>query len=317
MFVSNIFLRPKTNGTFRMIIDLSDLNKFITKNHFKMDHLEVAADMLFPGAWLTSIDLKEAYYALPIHPEFQKYLVFQWENKFYKFSCLPFGLSSAPWIFTKTLRPIFHKFHEEGFSGFGYIDDSFIISQTVEEASSATRYLCDLFAKLGFRVHPEKSCLIPSNTLLFLGYELNSNEMTISPTKEKITKVKGKISQVLKTKKIQIRQVASLLGSINDLCKASDYGVAYTKILEIEKIRSLRIVGKKQFDGFMEISLHAKSDLEWWLQNLEFQKKFIRSSIPDLVYNVMLLNLVGEPVLWKQKQGVDGLTTNKICILMH
>ena len=281
-FISNIFLREKSDGNFRMIIDLSDLNEHVTKHHFKMDHLQTATDMMFPDAWLTSIDLKEAYYAIPLHEEDRKFICFQWNNKFFEFSCLPFGLCSAPWIFSKTLRPIFADFHEKGFSGFGYIDDSFIIAETFEESVRATKYLCDSFTKLGFRVHPEKSKLIPSHALTFLGYVIDSSNMTVSPTKEKIQKVKHKIVSLLDKNTVKIREVASVLGSLNDLCKASEYGLSHTKYLEIEKIKALKRVGAKQFEGSMKISLCSKKDLLWWYHNLHVQHKVIRISPPEI-----------------------------------
>ena len=281
-FVSNIFLREKSDGKFRMIIDLSDLNEHVTKHHFKMDHLETATDMMFPNAWLTSIDLREAYYAIPLHKEDRKFICFQWNNKFFEFTCLPFGLSSAPWIYTKTLRPIFADFHEKGFSGFGYIDDSFIIAETYEESIHATKYLCDSFSKLGFRVHPNKSKLFPSHTLTFLGYVLDSTNMTVSPTEDKILKVKNKIMSVLDKSKSKIREVASVLGSLNDLCKASEYGLSHTKTLEIEKIKALKRAGAQQFEGSMRISLQSREDLLWWYHNLHKQRKIIRISPPEI-----------------------------------
>ena len=279
-FVSNIFLRPKPDGKYRMIIDLSELNQSVTKNHFKMDHLDVATDMLFQGAWLTSIDLKEAYYAIPLHKEDKKFISFQWNGKFFEFNCLPFGLCSAPLIFTKTLRPVFAEFHDHGFSGFGYIDDSFIIAKSYEESIEATNFLCSLFEKLGFRVHKEKSKLEPSHELVFLGYHLDSHKMSVTPTNEKVQKVQQKIADLLQPKKVKIRQVASVLGSLNDLCKASEYGLSYTKLLEIEKIRALKFAGRKQFEGKMKISQEARQDLVWWLHNLPFQQKLIKVSPP-------------------------------------
>ena len=80
----------------------------------------MAIDLMTENSWLSSIDLKEAYYTLPMCEEHQKYLVFQWQGQFYKFKCLPFGLTSAPRVFTKTLKPIYSVFRDEqGFSGFG------------------------------------------------------------------------------------------------------------------------------------------------------------------------------------------------------
>ena len=281
-FVSNIFLRPKPGNKFRMIIDLSDLNEFISKNHFKMDHLEVATQMLFPGAWLASIDLKEAYYAIPIAEEDQKFLCFQWKERYFKFKCMPFGLSSAPWIFTKTLKPIFSKFHDAGFEGFGYIDDSFIIGESKEECALAISYLTDLFVRLGFRINVEKSVLQPSQKLTFLGYVIDSKEMSVSPTKEKKVKVKDAVTKLLYTKKPKIRTVASILGLLNDVCKGCEYGQAYLKNLEILKIKALRKVGRVGFEGRMKISWICKDDLKWWLHHIDTTKKPIRLGNPNV-----------------------------------
>lgn len=82
-YVSNIFLRPKPNGSFRMIIDLSLLNNDIEKKHFKMQHLEVAIDLLSRNCFMASIDLKDAYYSVPIAVESRKFLCFQWRNNFF------------------------------------------------------------------------------------------------------------------------------------------------------------------------------------------------------------------------------------------
>ena len=245
IFISNIFLRPKPNNKFRMIIDLSNLNEFVSKQHFKMDHLEVACHLLFQDAWLASIDLKDAYYAIPIHEDDQKYLCFQWEDKLYKFTCVPFGLSSAPWLFTKTLRPIFSKFHEKGFQGFGYIDDSFIIADSYEECLLAIETLTELFKDLGFKINEQKSVLKPTKNLTFLGYVLNSKSMTVAPTEEKRQKVKNCVRELKVGSKHKIRKVASVLGVLNDVCKATEYGQIYVKRLEIHKINALRKAGIK------------------------------------------------------------------------
>lgn len=76
-FVSNIFIRPKQNNKFRLIIDLSPLNEYILKEHFKMDNLNSAIDLLSKGSFLASVDLRDAYYTLPIAEEFQPYVCFQ------------------------------------------------------------------------------------------------------------------------------------------------------------------------------------------------------------------------------------------------
>lgn len=67
----------------------------LNKEHFKMDNLESAIDLMFPNAYLASIDLRDAYYTLPIADRFKPYMCFQWNSKIFMFNVMPFGLTSA------------------------------------------------------------------------------------------------------------------------------------------------------------------------------------------------------------------------------
>ena len=123
-FISTIFLRPKKDGTHRTILNLKACNEFIAYHHFKMDTLEAAVNMMRPGCFLASVDLKGAYYTVPIHPSHQKYLKFCFDGVFYKYTCLPNGLASALRIFTKLLKPVYAILWSMGHLNSGYIDDS-------------------------------------------------------------------------------------------------------------------------------------------------------------------------------------------------
>ena len=93
-------------GVYRPIIDLSELNKFLIVPKFRMDTLAKVVKDLCQGLWGTSIDLDNAYYSVPMAPEFQKYLAFILGDRIFVFQVLPFGLSLAPWAFTRVLKPV-------------------------------------------------------------------------------------------------------------------------------------------------------------------------------------------------------------------
>jgi hypothetical protein len=100
-FYSRLFLVPKKTGEWRPVIDLSFLNAYITCPTFQMDTPELVRGALRQGMWTTSIDLKDAYFHVPIHPSYRKYLRFQVLGRVYQFVALLFGLNTAPWLFTK------------------------------------------------------------------------------------------------------------------------------------------------------------------------------------------------------------------------
>ena len=63
-------------------------------------------DLPKPGNWMTKVDLKDNYFMIPVTTDHRKLLQFKWIGETYQFTCLPFGLSLAPWVFTKTTKPI-------------------------------------------------------------------------------------------------------------------------------------------------------------------------------------------------------------------
>ena len=60
-FLSTVFLRPKKDGTHRMILNLKKLNKFVAYHHFKMESLKHVISMIRPNCFMASVDLKDAY----------------------------------------------------------------------------------------------------------------------------------------------------------------------------------------------------------------------------------------------------------------
>ena len=71
-----------------------------------MESARTLKDLVRRNDWLVSIDLKDAYLSVPIEEGDRKYLRFTWEERVYEFQCLSFGLSSAPRVFTKLLKPV-------------------------------------------------------------------------------------------------------------------------------------------------------------------------------------------------------------------
>ena len=108
-FVSTVFLRPKKDGGYRMILNLKDFNDFVEYNHFKMETLKEICASITPGCYMAVIDLQDAYLVIAITSKHHKFLKFRWRDKIYCYVVLPFGLACAPRIFTKLLKvPLYH-----------------------------------------------------------------------------------------------------------------------------------------------------------------------------------------------------------------
>ena len=79
-WVSNIFLVPKKQGGFRMILNLKELNKHVRYTKFKMDHIDQVIKMIRPADKISSLDLVQAYGHLKIFPTHEKYFQFTWRG---------------------------------------------------------------------------------------------------------------------------------------------------------------------------------------------------------------------------------------------
>ena len=93
--MSSAFTREKRDGSYRMILNLKQLNKRIEYEHFKMDSLQSVLNIIRPNCWMSSVDLKDAFYTVPIHPDHQKFLTFKLQGHCYTFSGMPNGYESV------------------------------------------------------------------------------------------------------------------------------------------------------------------------------------------------------------------------------
>jgi hypothetical protein len=103
-FVGKVFPVPKPDGSLRLILDVSLLNPFLQVPKFSLISLREVLRLIKKDDFMTKIDLKAAYWQVPLHPSSRPWMCFQWGDLFFCFNVLPFGVASAPgW----PLPPIF------------------------------------------------------------------------------------------------------------------------------------------------------------------------------------------------------------------
>jgi len=246
--ISNYFVRGKKDGSHRMILNFKNLNQYANKIHFKMDTLNTINKLVEQDCFMASIDLKDAYYSILIATSARKYLKFSWKGKLYQFTCLPNGLSFGPRKFTKLLKPALSHLHLRGHISSGYIDDLYLQGKTYVDCVHNVIHTLIQIDSLGLITHPEKSVFNPSQALLH----------TASPT---------------------IREVACVLGKIVSSFPGVMYGPLHYRRTEQEKIRALRN-NQWNFDRRMSLPPRAKSELEWWVENVMTAKNFLTRGGP-------------------------------------
>lgn len=118
-----------SSGKRRLILDLREVNKHVWKQSVKYDDIRTALMYTNKNSWCFKFDITSAYHHVDIFPDHRKYLGFSWkfgvQDRYFCFNVLPFGLTSAPYIFTKLTRSLVKKWRREGKTVLMYLDDGF------------------------------------------------------------------------------------------------------------------------------------------------------------------------------------------------
>ena len=225
LFFSRLFLVPKKGGSLRLIIDLSRLNRFLVVPHFKMESVWNIAAGILEGLWGCTIDLEDAYHSVPMAAMSQCYLAFVVDGVVYVFTHLPFGLSVAPWAFTRVIRPIKGFCHRQGLLLHSYLDDFFLLNPTHEGLLEDTSYLLGLFRCLGLAVNAGKSHLTPSRSLVYLGVQFRLDTCTLALPVAKVLSIRRQCRLYMSRSHMSRRDLERLAGTLNFAAQFLPLGV--------------------------------------------------------------------------------------------
>ena len=226
--VSGIFARPKkAQGKWRPIVNMKWLNNFLLKIKFKMTKLSDVRKWLQPGFYCASIDLKDAYYSVGLHPSAWRYIRFRWRNILYEYKTLMFGLTSSPRIFTKVVCQVI-KFLRSRFNIWivAYLDDLLIQAADPETCVLHVQISVLVLNILGFAVSFEKSSLKPSQDILYLGLLWNTADMSVRLPEDKLERAVSEAEQMLRSGSVSVRKLRSFLGFLES-CKTAVPLAAY------------------------------------------------------------------------------------------
>jgi hypothetical protein len=123
--VSSLGVVPKaTPGKFRVIVDLSSpsghsINDYLRRewthvSYSSVDDAALLMHALGPGTLMAKLDIRDAYRIIPVHPEERRFLGVLWDKQVYVDCQLPFGLASAPAIFSALAEALHWVLHHRG-----------------------------------------------------------------------------------------------------------------------------------------------------------------------------------------------------------
>ena len=246
-FYSRLFVVWKTSGSWHPVIDLSHLNRFVDVSPFQMETIQSVLLSVRQRDWMASIDLKEAYLQVPVHPASCHFLRFMFRDTVYQFKALCFGLSTAPQVFTRVMAPVTAILHSMGIRMRRYLDDWLVLQ------------LCH---ELGIVVNPQKSNLVPSQVVQYLGVVIDSTSFRASPSEERISRLQSTAAEFQSCTSPTASLWLSLLGVLSSLAHLVPGGRL--------RMRSLQLCLHCSWDcqdleAPVYASMECLRDLQWWL----------------------------------------------------
>ena len=241
---SPIGLVPKqTPGEFRLIHNLSSplgdsVNDHIdpakaTVSYTSFDDAVELVSSLGPGALMAKSDIKSAFRLLPVHPDDYDLLGFSFNGAFYYDKCMPMGCSISCATFerfstfleycTRKVSNTPHILH--------YLDDFFFAGrgQSNECAHALTSFIV-VCRDFGVPLASDKT-VGPATSLDFLGLTIDTVAQQIQVPSAKVLAILAKLDCTLTKRKVTLRELQSLLGSLNFVCKAIRPGRAFLRRL--------------------------------------------------------------------------------------
>ena len=221
--INPLSVSVNSEGKPRLILDLRHVNSYIPKAKFKMEDWKVFLQYLSRGGYMYKFDLKSGYHHIDICQPHQQFLGFQWalggaKNRYFCFTVLPFGLSSAPYLFTKIFRPLVRYWRGLGIHLVLYLDDG----AGCENDFLSTQHCSDIvrsdLVRAGLVPNCDKSVWTPVQRLEWLGISWDLLSAILSIPQPRIDRLLSALS-LFKDRLpfVTPRFVASIVGKIISL----------------------------------------------------------------------------------------------------
>ncbi|XP_063784392.1 uncharacterized protein LOC134933255 [Pseudophryne corroboree] len=179
-----------------------------------MESLRAVIASLEGGDLMVSLDIKDAYLHVPIYPPHQAYLRFAVQDCHYQFQTLPFGLSTAPRIFTKVMAEMMVLLRKQGVTIIPYLDDLLIKARSREQLLSSVSLSLRVLQQHGWILNIPKSQLVPTTRLTFLGMILDTDQKRVYLPTEKAQELMTLVRNLLKPKQVSVHHCTLVLGKM-------------------------------------------------------------------------------------------------------
>ena len=172
-----------------MVQDLRAVNDTVVPIHPLVVNPYNIVQVPGDAKWFTVLDLKDAFFCIPVHPSSQYLFAFKWTNPYlgqmqqYTWTVLPQGFRDSPHLFTQALGKELREIHLKEGTILQYVDDMLICIPIMEASDQNTIEVLNSLGTRGYRVS-QKKAQISKQQVKYLGYIINPGSRQLSPERK-------------------------------------------------------------------------------------------------------------------------------------
>ena len=214
----------KNQMKYRPVIDMSrHVNTLIEDRKVKLSDLTFFEPLFVKDSYGISWDFTAMYHQLRLTKGTADLFGCAVEQedgsvKFYKFTHLMFGAKPAVYIMTWILRPAMNFLRDNSIKAGIYIDDGMALNTNNKVLEVEAKFIVTLFENAGWELNMEKSCLVPTQIIMYQGFYLNFKEMRYFLAKWKGVMIRKKITELLVAtghqQQVKAKEIESVVGKI-------------------------------------------------------------------------------------------------------
>ena len=253
---------------YRLILDMKVLNKEIVSEKFSMWNVEKLLPYISTASFAGVIDISKAYCHVPLHRSTTCYLAFSFNGVKYSYKCMPFGLKTAPFYFTRLMKSVLAFLRDKfAIQVFAYLDDLLVLGNSFEQTHKDLSLTLNFLKFLGFKLNP-KSSMVPVSTVQYLGVMFDLHNKTMFNTDQNIEKVQTSIKNLIHRNTISKREVERILGLLNFVCNFIKDSRWYMHGI----IKFLCTLNRTQRDLQVQFPQNVKDALKFWTEDVNLEK---------------------------------------------
>lgn len=177
---SPIVMVKKSDGSYRFCVDYRKLNKVTERDAYPLPLVTTTLDKLRDAKYLSSLDIKSAYWQVPVSEESKPLTAFTVPGRgLFQFRRMPFGLHNAPATWQRLIDRVLSPLEQYVFV---YLDDIVIVTQSFEKHVEVLQQVFQKLMEAGLTVRRDK-CHFCRSELKFLGYVVDRNGLRCDPDK--------------------------------------------------------------------------------------------------------------------------------------